>query len=731
MNTLTGRKSQLPALILTALLVSACGGGGNGDGGGGPAVPDTAPDPIGFGAPSAKLVPGLQHESSAVVVKGIDAGVSIPAVVRGGRIAVNDKAFVEGPVEVRLDDRIRILVAAPDQFGMAGTATLTVGSGNGTQKADFVFKTGESEFIVVPGPKSLTFRWGAMEGASHFKLQENADGASGFTETELDIRGDAVEARLDKLSLHRVDWKNARYQLQACNERSGCVSLPQHELGLEQSMSARAIGRIKASNADAGDFFGYAFDVSNDGRTMVVGAFAEDSAKGTGPGDNSAEKAGAVYVLERDAAGHWVEIALLKGENTEAEDAFGLGTSISGDGNVIAVGATFEDSAATGINGDASDNGAAKAGAVYIFKKNDLGHWEQQAYLKASNTDPGDRFGYPVVLNVDGTRLAVAAVAEQSLATGVNPEPGQEDNSDTRPDTFHAAGAVYIFGRAGEAWSQEAYLKASNTGEGDMFGRALAMNNAGDVIAVGAVYEDSNAKGVSNGANPNHGTDNKSDSGAVYLFEHDGSEWAQSAYVKAPNTDSVDHFGFALAISGDGRTFVVGANREDSAASGVNGDQSNSSMASAGAAYIYAREEGAWTFTDYLKASNPGAQDHFGYAVAISGDGAWLAIGASGEDSSSVGVDGDSMNDDGERVGAVYLFTRTTDSWIQTNYVKAPVWQDHLFFGDTLHLSRTGSALFAFAYDHSASDSPEVVVPDCEAPEPVNCAENSGAVFEY
>ena len=107
----------------------------------------------------------------------------------------------------------------------------------------------------------------------------------------------------------------------------------------------------------------------------------------------------------------------------------------------------------------------------------------------------------------------------------------------------------------------------------------------------------------------------------------------QQAYAKASNTGSQDNFAGAVAISGN--TLVVGSTFEDSAAAGVNGDQSSNASANAGAAYVFIRNGVSWSQQAYLKASNPETNDSFGQAVAISGD--TIVIGAPREDSASPG----------------------------------------------------------------------------------------------
>ena len=77
-------------------------------------------------------------------------------------------------------------------------------------------------------------------------------------------------------------------------------------------------------------------------------------------------------------------------------------------GDTVVVGAIAESSNATGINGDQTDNSALNAGAAYVFVRNGI-TWSQQAYLKASNTDAGDSFGWSVA--VSGDTVVVGAYA--------------------------------------------------------------------------------------------------------------------------------------------------------------------------------------------------------------------------------------------------------------------------------------------------------------------------------
>lgn len=84
--------------------------------------------------------------------------------------------------------------------------------------------------------------------------------------------------------------------------------------------------------------------------------------------DNSLFEAGAAYVFTRDAGGVWTQDLYVKGPAIDAEDEFGSGIDVFGDGGTIAVGARREDSASVGINNDDTDNSALGAGAVYVYQ---------------------------------------------------------------------------------------------------------------------------------------------------------------------------------------------------------------------------------------------------------------------------------------------------------------------------------------------------------------------------
>jgi hypothetical protein len=271
-------------------------------------------------------------------------------------------------------------------------------------------------------------------------------------------------------------------------------------------------------------------------------------------------------------------------------------------------------------------------------------------YLKAASSSAFDQFGAAVALSSNGSTLAV----------GVPLAGGNAADS----------GAVYVFVRNGEeaAWVQQAFIEAASAREGDRFGTALALDSAGVTLAVGATLED--------------GTN--SDSGAVYVFQRSGGIWTEQAVLKASHPGLADTFGAALSLSGDGRSLAVGAPFEDGGGVGTAGDPSDDSIEDAGAAYVFVKEAVpggfAWRQDTYLKASNPDKDDRFGGSIALSADGATLAVGARFEDSSAEGS------------GAVYVFVRA-GQWVQQAFIKASNVGDHDEFGTALDLSADGSTL--------------------------------------
>jgi hypothetical protein len=458
---------------------------------------------------------------------------------------------------------------------------------------------------------------------------------------------------------------------------------------------------VKASNPSPNDWFGYSVALSGDGATLVVGAINEDSAAAGVDGnqlDNTAGNSGAAYVFVR-VGDAWTQQAYLKASNTDPADAFGAGVALSFDGSVLLVGAPDEDSAATGVDGNQLDNTVTDSGAVYVFERTGSA-WAQTAYVKASNTGGNDGFGTYLAISGSGDRFAVGAPDEDSAATGID--------GDSFNNARAASGAVYLFDRAGGTWANAAYVKASNTGAGDGFS-VVALAADGSTLAVGAWMEDSAATGV----NGDQANDSLMDAGATYVFSNLGGAWNQVAYLKASNAGSRDKLGTGTSLSADGGVLVVGALDQDTTA-GVSG-----------ASYVFGTEAALWGERAFLKAANPRMGDLFGADSALSGDARVVVAGAVGEDGGTVGLDGDQDDMSAADSGACYVFVRDGTTWVQRRYVKATNTGAGDSFGFRVAVAGDG-ATFACSARYEDSNAAGI-----DGDPSNNSATDSGAVYIY
>jgi hypothetical protein len=281
--------------------------------------------------------------------------------------------------------------------------------------------------------------------------------------------------------------------------------------------------------------------------------------------------------------------------------------------------------------------------------------------------------------------------------------------------------SIEIVRQDAAAFAQQKLLKANDASSFIRFGASVAISD--DTLVVGAPWAADHA-------------------GAVYVFINDGGSWRQQAYLVASNAEGSysplympsfirpngDSFGSSVAISGN--TIVVGAPYEDSSA---NGGEDDNSATYAGAAYVFTRSDGIWSQQAYLKASNAEGTnandedgDRFGSSVAVSGD--TLIIGAPLEDSASLSED----NNSALNAGAVYVFTRSGETWGQQAYLKANPLDDdaenlHVIssnigdrFGSSVALS--GDTLIVGAPDENSS----VIGAETDRSEP-----RSGAVYVF
>jgi len=350
-----------------------------------------------------------------------------------------------------------------------------------------------------------------------------------------------------------------------------------------------------------------------------------------------------------------VEEAKLTATDAVTNNLFGISVAISGDTAVV--GATPEHS---------------YSGYAYVSVRSGTG-WIQQAKLIASDTSPGNYFGYSLAISGD---TAVVGARGDSLYTG----------------------AAYVFVRSGTIWVQQAKLTASDASSGDLFGCSVSI--WGDTVVVGACDED--PAGVPA-------------AGSAYVFVRSGISWSEQAKVTASDPDNGDYFGFDVALAGD--TAVVGAPEKYSGS---------------GSAYVFVRSGASWVQQTKLSSFSlngfsVGTKSYFGYSVAISGDTAvvgaygnggnigaayvfergatdWLqqtkltasdtapaadyfgySVALSG-DTAVVGAYGDNLSSGIDDAGSAYLFVRSGTSWSEQAKLTASDAAEEDRFGNAVAL---------------------------------------------
>ena len=239
------------------------------------------------------------------------------------------------------------------------------------------------------------------------------------------------------------------------------------------------------------------------------------------------------------------------------------------------------------------------------------------------------------------------------------------------------------------------YVKASDTTGGSQFS-VVALSGDGETLAVGAAgkyYVTAPAVG------------------AVYIYHKDADgEWRLQDTLVSEHPGAFDLFGSALDLSMDGNILAVGAPGEDSPTQTINGDQAASGAVRSGAVFIFERNNGTWQQTSYIKAGNAQADDNFGYAVSLSDDANWLAVGAPFEDAGGTNMNVIPADNTVDGSGAVYLYSRSTNNtWRHHAYIKAATIGNGDEFGFEVSLSGDGSKLAVGAVldaDNSVANAP-------------------------
>jgi len=390
---------------------------------------------------------------------------------------------------------------------------------------------------------------------------------------------------------------------------------------------------IKASNTSSSDGFGTVLAL--DGDILVVGAPIESSS-GVGidstADDDSSPSSGAAYVFSR-AGGAWTQLARIKAPNPSAMDSFGLAVAVSGD--LIAIGAPGESSNTTGV-GDPGldDDDLPRSGAVYVYEiSGGVQPVTFRAFIKSLRASQDGGFGFSLAM--DGNRLAVGSPGEGG-GTGNAYVFELNDLTDT------------------SSWVERAFVGANFPDAGDRFGEAVSLR--GDLLAVGAPGEASNARGIDG----DPGDDSDSRAGAAYVFRRRGSGfWEPITYLKSPAGTSSNAFGFSLAMTD--AYLVVGSYNDRTKSRGIDASIGVGVIEGSGSATVFAyrEDEGdiVWTQGPFIKSPAANVSELCGWSVAASGNR--FVLGCTGEDSSAVDA---SRNDPAQQLmGSCSVFVVETD----------------------------------------------------------------------
>lgn len=256
-----------------------------------------------------------------------------------------------------------------------------------------------------------------------------------------------------------------------------------------------------------------------------------------------------------------------------------FGSSVAIDGNTAVVGAYLNDS--NGVD----------CGAAYVYELSGS-QWLQKQKLVPSDGSAGDNFGRSVA--IEGNTIVIGSY--------------YDDNK----------GSAYVFSQIDANWVERQKLVAPDAALNDRFGCSVAINN--NTVVIGA-YRGNNY------------------TGAAYVFVCTGSIWSFQQKLTASDAQSVDYFGYSVAI--DNNAIIVGAPYDD-----------YTDYTDAGSAYLYQRQGTTWLEQKILRASDIGSNYHFGYSVAI--DDNFACIGAYECDIEGV-----------SKAGAAYVFSNTGSDWVQ------------------------------------------------------------------
>ena len=217
--------------------------------------------------------------------------------------------------------------------------------------------------------------------------------------------------------------------------------------------------------------------------------------------------------------------------------------------------------------------------------------------------------------------------------------------------------------------TEEAKLAASDRVSNDISGYAVAISADGSRVVMGSPQSD---------------PDSVSNSGAVYVFVRNGLSWTQEAKLTANDKAASNFLGRAVAISDNG-------DRVAAAAPGNNSGNTNQ-----GAVYVWRKESTNWIFEQKLSAPDGVTNDYFGdlQSIALDSTASKLVVGVRNSDPSGV-----------SNAGAVYIYSRTTNTWTQEAKITAPTPGASFLFGQSVSISADGLTLVVGSVGNSVNES--------------------------
>jgi hypothetical protein len=450
------------------------------------------------------------------------------------------------------------------------------------------------------------------------------------------------------VSAHLLDWRSARYRMDACNA-AGCTSSP---LLSVSHLMREAVGYFKPSVSLVQGKFGHTVALSADGRTLAV------SNGETEEGPNFPEPNALVVYLYRRVGSDWVLDTRLVPQPAEHSTSreYERTLALNGDGTVLVVG--IPDEGAEDVSNRRS------AGAVHIYRRS-AGQWQLEQKLTPGDLWIDEWYGQAVDVDDAGETLALTryyvnqvaqpghahifrrgtagweAVAEmpvyywelgKSLSCGdislagdgrtfarrctrVAAEPFEPHSSVVQVFSAPAWSltAEIVFGEVQDigsfgsvdlnvdgtvlvSGSESATvvfrLNSANhwVAEGPLPG-SQAMHGRGTSASIGRngkfiALSDAGNRTIGNGAIYPPFIEGAEAGGAVRIFERRTAGWALKQTIKS-NTSTTQAYGFPVALGDNGSVLAVGAADEPSAANGIDGDQTDTSLPMRGAVWVY------------------------------------------------------------------------------------------------------------------------------------------------